>query len=159
VAVEVQIMRLLLVVLCAAVAGCTSFTKPFMGVPEYKTIRYEDDDPRTPLRGVPKLTAVRQAEYRDFLRAMREGRIVAQERRGDTMYFAVAVPKNVPLVNAGTGEAGTAMVVVTERYKAKMPAPSPEIVPKEPRRAPSITQPKPPAPPKTPKPPKSGATP
>ncbi len=153
-------MRLLLVALCAAVAGCTSLTKPFMGVPEYKTVRYEDDDPRTPLRGVPKLTAVRQTEYRNFLFAMREGRIVAQERRGDMMYFAVAVSQNVPLVTAGTGETRTAMVVVTERYKAKMPSPSPEIVPTEPRRLPSTTQPRSPATPKTPKPPpKSGATP
>ncbi|MBE3070624.1 MAG: hypothetical protein IMZ66_10365, partial [Planctomycetes bacterium] len=139
-------MRILLLLLCAATAGCTGFTKPFMGVPEYKTVHYEDDDPQTIFRGVPKLTAVHQTEYRNFLLAMREGRIVAQERRGTTMYFAVAVPRCVQFEDAPPDAARGAYVIVTERYKAKMPEAPPKILPKDDLRPPSSLQPKPPKP-------------
>ena len=103
-----------------AVAGCA---KPFMGVPEWRTVRYEDEDPHTPFRGVPKLTAVQKTEYRNYIRAVREGIIVAREERGDTMYFAVARPVSVRIEPSGPGQAGTATVVVTERFKATIPAP------------------------------------
>lgn len=103
-----------------AIGGCA---KPFMGVSEWRTVHYEDEDPNTPFRGVPKLTAVQKTEYRNYLRAVRDGIIVAREERGNTMYFAVARPVNVRVEPSGPGQADTAMVVVTERFKTTIPAP------------------------------------
>ena len=74
-------------VLClgTALAGCASWTNPFMGVAEWKTVYYEDNDARTPFRGVPQLTAVRRADYGTYIRAVRDG---LETHRGELAKFS-----------------------------------------------------------------------
>jgi hypothetical protein len=110
----------LLALAILALAGCYT-GPPFMGVSEWRSRNYEDDDPRTPLQGVVKMTAVRSAEYKDYISAMAHGRVVARQQRDDTMYFAVASQQYVTLKDPETDQPVAAMVGLIERYCATVP--------------------------------------
>jgi hypothetical protein len=103
-----------------ALAGCYT-GPPFMGASEWRSVNYEEDDPRTPLRGIVKMTAVRPAEYKDYISAMAQGRVVAREQREDTMYFAVASQQYVTLKDPETDKPVNAMVGLIERFRTTVP--------------------------------------
>jgi hypothetical protein len=115
---------------CALVAlaacGCG---KPFLGVPEWQSRKVGDEHPTSALADVVTMTPVKKVTYRDYLVAMRQGRIVAEERRAGTVWFAVTSQYCVPAAGADPG-AGGAMVIVTERYKAPLPEAPPPPAPK-----------------------------
>jgi hypothetical protein len=121
----------LLTALCAAavaLVGCRSLTDPFMGVPEWRTVYYGDEDPQSPLKGVPKLTAVEERQYSHYLRAVGAGLIVAREFSDDWVYYAIATRR--PVQQPGqTAAAGRSTAVIVERYKAKVPPEAPPPAP------------------------------
>jgi len=124
-----------------AAAGCRSLTDPFLGVQEWQTLRYGRQAPDPRLADMPRITAVRTQPYEHYVREASEGRIVAQEVRGDWVYYAVVTRREVPAAEPG-GEPLAA--IVTERYRARIPPeppPSPWIAsrPIERRKATALT--------------------
>jgi len=102
----------------AACAGATP--RPFLGVPEDRPLLFEEEDPRTLLRGIPKVTAVRLSDEASYRSLKRSGRVVAEERRGEWLYFAIQGELHVPLPGAPAGAADGALAIVTERFKARV---------------------------------------
>jgi len=143
-------MYWLLALAMLSAAGCYT-GPPFMGVSEWRSRNYEDDDPRTPLRGVVRMTAVRSAEYKDYIAAMAHGRVIAREQRDDTMYFAVASQQYVALKDPETDKPVGGMVGLIERFRATVP---PALLPIAPPKSKTPTIPA--AGPKTPPIPPAG---
>jgi len=110
-------------------AGCRSITDPFMGVPEYKTVRYDSEDPTSPLKGVPRITAVEEREYNHYLRAVSTGRLVAREFRDNWVYYGVATSRVIQYPATDGVAGGQRVAVVCERYKARKP-PEPAVAPR-----------------------------
>jgi hypothetical protein len=113
-------MRTSRLALCA-LAACAPSAAPFLGVPEDRALLLEDENPQTPLRGVPKVTPVRLTDFPSYRACKRAGRIVAEERRGDWIYFAIQGELHIPLPGTPPGEADGAFAIVTERFKAQAP--------------------------------------
>ena len=113
-------MRTSRLALCL-LAACAPPAASFLGVPEDRALLLEDENPQTPLRGVPKVTAVRLTDYPSYLLYKRGGRIVAEERRGEWIYFAIQGELHVPLPGTPPGAADGAAAIVTERFKARVP--------------------------------------
>ena len=107
-------ITLLVLPLLAACAGAPP--RPFLGVPEDRALLLEDENPQTPLRGIPKVTAVRLTDEASYRALKRSGRVVAEERRGEWLYFAIQGELHVPLPGAADG----ALAIVTERFKARV---------------------------------------
>jgi len=103
-----------LALLFVACAGTTP--RPFLGVPEDRALLLEEENPQTPLRGIPKVTAVRLTDEASYRALKRSGRVVAEERRGEWLYFAIQGELHVPLPGAADG----ALAIVTERFKARV---------------------------------------
>ena len=104
----------------AVLAGCAAPPpRPFLGVPEDRALLIEEVNPQTPLRGIPKVTAVRLSDEATYRSLKRGGRIVAEERRGEWLYFAIQGELHVPLQAAPPGAADGALAIVTERFKAR----------------------------------------
>jgi len=109
-------------------AGCRSLTDPFLGVPEWKTVRYGDEDSESPLKGVPKITAVETREYAHYVRAVSAGRVVVREFRDDWVYYAVATLRAVETSGEAPAAPRRTVAVVYERYRAKRaPEPAPRL--------------------------------
>ncbi len=102
-------------------AGCAALPpRPFLGVPEDRALLIEEGNPQTPLRGIPKVTEVRLSDEGTYRALKRSGRIVAEERRGAWIYFAIQGELHVPLPGAQPGTADGALAIVTERFKARV---------------------------------------
>ena len=115
--------------------GCASLVDPFLGVPEWQTVRYGEEAPDPALRGLPRITAVEEREYDHYVRSASEGCIVAREVRGDWVYYAVVRRRVVPKPGTGPAAPGRAAAVVYERYRAKQPPrPPPRPSPRLPER-------------------------
>ncbi len=114
-----------------AAAGCASLTDPFLGVPEWQTVRYGEADAESSLKGVPKITAVETREYMHYVRAASAGRIVAREIRGDWVYYALATRRVMGVSGQGQGVPRRVVAVVYERYRAKQPPKPPPRFPVE----------------------------
>lgn len=120
-----------------AVAGCRSLTDPFMGVPEWQTVRYGKEGPDPALDGVPRITAVEERDYAHYVRAASTGCLVAREVRGDWVYYAVATRCVVRAPGADPAAPDRAVAVVYERFRAKQPPkPTPKPTPRVPARDP-----------------------
>jgi hypothetical protein len=98
----------------AACAGAAP--RPFLGVPEDRALCFEEEDPQTLLRGIPKVTAVRLTDEASYRLFERSGRVVAEERRGEWLYFAIQGELHVPF----PGAEDRVLAVVTERFKARV---------------------------------------
>jgi len=98
------------------VACAGAAPRPFLGVPEDRALLLEEDNPQTPLRGITKVTAVRLTDEASYRALKRSGRVVAEERRGEWLYFAIQGELHVPLPGAADG----ALAIVTERFKARV---------------------------------------
>jgi hypothetical protein len=108
------------ILLLSLLAGCAApAPHSFLGVPEDRALLFEDENPGTPLRGIPKITPVRLSDHATYRSLRRSGRIVAEERRGEWLYFAIEGDLGVP-VPGGPGQPGGERVVVTERFKARV---------------------------------------
>ena len=121
--------RLTLVLAGLLLAGCRSF----MGAPEWRSVKMEETYPDTALRGVTRMTAVRRVEYAEYARHMRQGRVIARERMGKDIYFAIESPRSVTFTPAGSDQPVTAVVAVIERYKAKAPPQPTPVFPSDDR--------------------------
>jgi hypothetical protein len=95
---------------------------PFLGVPEDRARKFEDEDPgvASPLRGVTTMTEVQPADYATYTQLKKDGRIAQEEARGGFIYFAVNEHRHLPL-SGGGGAAGGAYLTVVNRYKAPIP--------------------------------------
>lgn len=113
-------MRWVLVVMMMLLAGCAG---DFMGYPENRAKRIEEENPRVDdyLRGIPTMTAVRELSYNDYLHALREDRIYTQQRRGEFIYWATREQLHTPLPPEHAGSPADPYITVTERYRAKLP--------------------------------------
>ncbi len=118
-------MRSIAVLLFSLVSlvGCTSARHAFMGVPDDQVQTIEQKNPEVDhrLRGITVMTKVESVDYRKYADWKREGRIIAEERRGSVVYFAIGSSLHVPIAAAGADTAGGAYVDVTERHKAVIP--------------------------------------
>ncbi len=96
---------------------------PFLGVPEDRTRKIEDENPAidSRLRGLTTMTEVQTADHATYSRIKKEGRIAKEETRGGFVYFSVDEFRTVPLANGGAGAAGGVAVTVVSRYKAAIP--------------------------------------
>ncbi len=107
------------ILVAALLAGCTT-SKPdsfsFLGVPEAES---SDRGPGGLINGKPcqikNVSPVSETSYQNYLSQKQAGRIFAEERRGDYVYYAVKEQRDVRFDNA------SAWVDVIERFKAKKP--------------------------------------
>lgn len=75
----------------------------FLGVPV--------DEEQKGIFGITTMTKVETSDYASYLKAKKQGDVVAEERRGDYTYYAIGNVRH----------AGDAYVDIVERYKAKRP--------------------------------------
>jgi len=73
------------------------------------------------LAGITDVTKVQDAAYARYLELKKKDELKAEERRGEFVYFAVEDMRCVPFSSSGPDEPVSAMVVITERYKARIP--------------------------------------
>ncbi|MEW6356011.1 MAG: hypothetical protein AB1696_06790 [Planctomycetota bacterium] len=78
-----------------------------------------DRNPHSPYPDAIRMTKVKRADYKTYLVLKNEGRILAEERRGKYIYFAVQTRRDVQS-NAPSNPVVTINVI--ERYKAKVAA-------------------------------------
>jgi hypothetical protein len=98
------------------------FPAPFLGVPEDRTRKFEDENPGvdSPLCGITTMTEVQPSDHVTYSRYKKGGRIANEEVRGGFVCFAVKEPRHVPLAGGG-GAAGGAYITVINRFKAPLP--------------------------------------
>jgi hypothetical protein len=72
--------------------------------------------PDSALAGVTDITEVQVATHDKYVKRKRDGELVAEDVRGDFIYFAVEGMLHAPFPD-GSG----AYVNIIERYKAKLP--------------------------------------
>ena len=95
--------------------------KFFLGLPDDAQRRIEDVEVHYPNRGFVTMTKVTETDYTAYLTAKRQGKITAEEHRGDVVYFATLYSRNEQLDAVGAGWAPIVKVETTQRYKAKIP--------------------------------------
>ena len=126
--------------LALASAGCQAWFDPFLGVPEWKTVRYGDEDSASPIKGVMRMTPVQECEYSHYVRSVSRGLVVAREVRGDWIYYAVTRRQFVQLPpEAEDQQPRIVQAVVVERCKAKQPPAPPPVTPYEMPELPPFT--------------------
>lgn len=69
------------------------------------------DQERKGIFGITTMTKVETSDYASYLKAKKQGDVVAEERRGDYTYYAVGNVRH----------AGDAYVDIVERYKTRTP--------------------------------------
>ena len=113
-------------------AGCQAWFDPFLDVPEWKTVRYGDEDPDSPIAGVTRMTPVEEREYSHYVRSVSRGQVVAREARGDWIYYAVTRKQFVQMPAEGQGrQPRIVQAVLIERCKARQPPAAPPPKPYE----------------------------
>jgi hypothetical protein len=118
-----RILHLATLAVCGvSAAGCASLTDPFMGVPEWQTVRYGGEASDPALDGVPRITAVEEREYTHYVQAASTGRLVARDVRGDWVYYAIATRRGVQVPGGDPAGPHRVVAVVYERYRARQPA-------------------------------------
>lgn len=93
-----------------------SHSKPFLGFPEDKARKSEEENPETALPGIVTMTAVQPSDYATYQQLKEDGQVVKEETREKVVLFAVEKSLHVP-IRDGYG----AYLVVTERYRAPIP--------------------------------------
>jgi len=94
--------------------------QPFLGWPEDRKRTVGDDDPQSALAGVTNMTEVRRSLYADYRARTKEGEIKAEAVRDGYVYYAIQTGRDVPVAAPG-GASASATVLVTERFKARVP--------------------------------------
>jgi hypothetical protein len=94
-------------------------SQPFLGVPHDQERKIEARE--SALYGITTMTKVQDSDYATYLELKKKGRLSAEERRGEAIYFAVENTRCVPFRSTGPNEPVSAMVVVTERHRAEVP--------------------------------------
>ncbi len=77
--------------------------------------------PRSAVADVENLTMVQPSTYEEYQQRKRMGRVTVESFRDGYVYFATEDSRDVPLTPS-EGEAASARVSVTERYRARIPA-------------------------------------
>jgi len=110
-------------VLVVCLVGCGATSGDFLGYPETRARRLEEENPRVDdaLRDVVTMTEVRAGDYAEYLRLRREGRIYREERRDGWIYWAVRSERHTPLPPERPGSPADAFITVIERYRAPLP--------------------------------------
>ena len=93
---------------------------PFLDWPEDKRRTVGDEAPRSAVAGVENMTAVQPSTYEEYQQRKRMGRVTVESFRDGHVYFATEGSRNVPFVPS-QGAAASALVIVTERYRARIP--------------------------------------
>jgi len=93
-----------------------SVSEGFLGLADDASHKIGEHAPDSALAGVTDITEVQVVTHDEYLQRNRNGELVAEEVRGDFIYFAVEAMLHAPLPD-GSG----AYVDITERYKAKLP--------------------------------------
>jgi hypothetical protein len=85
----------------------------FLGLPDDQERTLDQDNPGIDgrLRGVVSITKVQVADYEQYQRQERAGRVDHEARHDRFIYYAIRESRDV----------GPAMVFITERYKAAIP--------------------------------------
>ncbi len=106
-------------------AGCTSPQKEFnyLGLPEDEDQKVEQQYPEidSRLHGLTTVSKVQSVDYPEYKRLKNTGKVREEQRNGDALYFAVKQMRDVPLPNAGPGDAVGAYFDIVERYKTIVP--------------------------------------
>ena len=97
--------------------GVSARPEPFLGFPEDRVRKMEDQNPETSLRGIVTMTEVQPTDHATYRRLKEQGKVIGEVRRGGEILFAVEESLHVPVGEEGDG----AYVTVTERYKAPLP--------------------------------------
>jgi hypothetical protein len=71
--------------------------------------------------GVENLTAVQPSTYEEYQQRKRAGRVTVESFRDDYVYYAIEDSRDVPFPPS-QGGAASALVFVTERYRARIPS-------------------------------------
>jgi hypothetical protein len=100
-----------------ALWSCSS-EHAFLGIPDSSEEKIPAD---SALAGITRTTRVMPGDYGAYEEHKRGGKVVAEEIRGNHVYFAIENTLCVPLAAAGGEEPSSAMVTVTERYRAEIP--------------------------------------
>ncbi len=98
--------------------------QPFLGWPEEKQRTIGHDHPESALAALTKMTAVRPSTYDQYLARKNEGEITVEAFRDGYVYYAIETDRDVPFA-ATDGGPISAWIMVTERFKAKIPAGEP----------------------------------
>ena len=101
----------------AAATPAADPAKPFLGFADDAEHKFAGGA----LAGITDVTKVQDADYARYLEPKKKDELKAEERRGEFVYFAVEDMRCVPFGSSGPDEASSAMVVITERYKARIP--------------------------------------
>lgn len=111
-----------ILILCA---GCASPQKEFnyLGLPEDEDQKVQQQYPEidSRLHGLTTVTKVQSVDYQEYKRLKKTGKVTEEQRKGDVVYFAVKQMRDVPLPNAGPGDAMGAYFDIVERYKTVVP--------------------------------------
>lgn len=96
----------------------------YLGVPENatRTIEQQNPDIDSRLHGITTVSKVRAVSYPEYLRIKSEHSVSDEQRHGDFLYFAVRDMRDVPLPNAGPGDAVGTFLYLVERYKTLVPS-------------------------------------
>jgi len=99
--------------------SCAPKRPPFLFYPEHRDQRIGQRNPHSPYADMICMTKVTRADHKTYLTLKGQGRIVAEQRRGKYIYFAIQSHRYVPLDGAGSP-----MVAIdtVERYRARLPA-------------------------------------
>ena len=123
-------MRLLYTLPFAIALGCNDLPAPeadpptkdsapeyFLGLPDDRSRKVGDDNPKSPIADVETMTKVQPATYADYQKAKKDGQVRDELRRDGQVYFAVRQARHVPLPGGVS-----ASVEFVERFKAPIPA-------------------------------------
>lgn len=112
-------MNALVVTGILTLVGCDAAKTPpykFLGLTEQQSRKIGENAPGSALSDVTDVTPVRPEKYERYLELKKAGKITAEDEHAGHIYFAIGVDYCRPFPNGSS-----AIVTVTERYKAVLP--------------------------------------
>jgi hypothetical protein len=97
-----------------ALPAAVESDEPYLGWPEDMAKKTGPDG----LTGHPKMTALQEVTFEEYLRAKRSERVENEERRGDYVYYSTWLILHVEVTADGRGHGS---VFVTQRFRAPIP--------------------------------------
>jgi hypothetical protein len=100
----------------AATSSPSTQPVAFLGLGDDEEKKIGDESPQSALAALPRITKVQVSDLAEYARAKKAGRVVAEQRTGDCIYWAVEAQRDVRFPNGSS-----AMYTITERFKARSP--------------------------------------